>query len=245
MGKLDYRVSKTKIHHWIREMNDNILVKAIFLNVIYLIAMLLFFKPFFSIDDFLMSSKLYGIYGDGYEYDVTYMNFAYGRFMVFLLRLMPQIPWYTVLFYIWIFAALTLLAYVILKWNDTFAGMTIVNVLLLFLSYEGYIAIQFTKVAGIVGSVAIFAFASEKEHSRSSRIIAAGLWTVACMIRHDCAKMVLGAWCVVLFAEFVFLVWKEKKICWKQSVKKWRWLLCVVCIYVLVPKLANLGMSAE
>lgn len=27
--------------------------------------------------------------------------------------------------------------------------------------------------------------------------------------------------------------------------KKWRWLLCVVCIYVLVPKLSNLGMSAE
>lgn len=117
------------------------------------------------------------------------------------------------------FAALTLLAYVILKWNDTFAGMTIVNVLLLFLSYEGYIAIQFTKVAGIIGSVAIFTLASEKEHSRSSRIVAAGLWIVACMIRHDCAKMVLGAWCVVLFAEFVLLVWREKKICWKPSVK--------------------------
>lgn len=88
-----------------------------------------------------------------------------------------------------------------------------------FLSYEGYIAIQFTKVAGIIGSVAIFTLASEKEHSRSSRIVAAGLWIVACMIRHDCAKMVLGAWCVVLFAEFVLLVWREKKICWKPSVK--------------------------
>lgn len=226
-------------------VKNNILLKAILLNCFYLLAVLLLFKPFFSIDDFLMSNIVYGLYGDNYDYHVTYMNFAYGRLMVFLLRLLPKVPWYTVLFYIWIFAALTLLAYVILKWNDTFAGMTIVNVLLLFLSYEGYIAIQFTKVAGIIGSVAIFTLASEKEHSRSSRIVAAGLWIVACMIRHDCAKMVLGAWCVVLFAEFVLLVWREKKICWKPSVKKWRWLLCVVCIYVLVPKLSNLGMSAE
>ena len=81
-----------------------------------------FFKPFFSIDDFLMSNIAYGVYGEQYDYHVTYMNFAYGRFIVFLLKLFPKIPWYAVLFYIWIFTALTLLTYMIFKWNHAFMG---------------------------------------------------------------------------------------------------------------------------
>lgn len=83
-------------------VKNNILLKAILLNCFYLLAVLLLFKPFFSIDDFLMSNIVYGLYGDNYDYHVTYMNFAYGRLMVFLLRLLPKVPWYTVLFYIWI-----------------------------------------------------------------------------------------------------------------------------------------------
>lgn len=83
-----------------------------------------------------------------------------------------------------------------------------------------------------LGSVAIFTLASEKEHSRSSRIVAAGLWIVACMIRHDCAKMVLGAWCVVLFAEFVLLVWRKENLL--ETVSKKMEMAALCCVYLCV-----------
>ena len=230
---------------WLSNMKSSILIKAILLNCFYLLGMLIFFKPFFSIDDFLMSNIAYGVYGEQYDYHVTYMNFAYGRFIVFLLKLFPKIPWYAVLFYIWIFTALTLLTYMIFKWNHAFMGMVIVNALLLYFSYEGYIAIQFTKVAGIVAAVALFVVINEEQSSWKQKIIAIGLWIISCMIRYDCARMVLGAWCLVIFAEWAVRIYKKRKKCWKKSAKRGKWILFIIGLYVLVPKLSGLGMSVE
>ena len=230
---------------WLSNMKSSILIKAILLNCFYLLGMLIFFKPFFSIDDFLMSNIAYGVYGEQYDYHVTYMNFAYGRFIVFLLKLFPKIPWYAVLFYIWIFTALTLLTYMIFKWNHALMGKVIVNALLLYFSYEGYIAIQFTKVAGIVAAVALFVVINEEQSSWKQKITAIGLWIISCMIRYDCAKMVLGAWCLVIFAEWAVRIYKKRKNCWKKSAKRGKWILFIIGLYVLVPKLSGLGMSVE
>ena len=115
--------------------------------------MLLCFKPFLGTDDYLMSNTLYGVLGDDYDYQVKYENFLYGRLMVFLLRLFPDIPWYTILFYIWIFIALTLLTYVILKWSNAGFNST---AFLAWAKRRGYLDCndsRNTKRARIVGSV--------------------------------------------------------------------------------------------
>lgn len=232
------------VRGWIEKRKQNIAAKSILLNLAYLSGMLLFFVPFFSIDDYLMSNIVYGVYGADYDYQITYMNFLYGRLIVFLLRLFPRIPWYTVLFYIWIFAALTLLTYVILKWSDNFAGMLLANLLLLFFSYEGYVAIQFTKVAGMTGAVAVLVLMSDKI-SWKPKIFGIGLWILTCMIRMDCARMAFGVWCLLLGWNVWETFWKNKKILLKEYVRRGGFFLLGACIFFTAPKFSLLGMTGE
>lgn len=236
---------KEKCNIYLNSMKNSILFKAILLNLIYLTVMLLLFEPFFSSDDYFMSNVVYGTHAEDYEYTVIYMNFMYGRIIVALLRFIPSIPWYTVLFYIWIFMALTLLVYTILKWNDKAVGLVISNIILVFFSYEGYIAIQFTKVAGIVGAAAVFVVVAGEKISWKMKLAAAGLWGIACMVRYDCTKMVLGAWGCVLLIDIVTSIWKYKNKGWNRLIKSWSWMAVIVGLFVLMPKLSYVGMSAE
>ncbi len=220
----------------------NIVTKSILLNLVYLFGMLLAFVPFFSIDDYLMSNTIYGVGRAGYDYHATYMNFVYGRLMVFLLRLFPEIPWYTVLFDLWVFIALTLLTYMILKWSNNYAGLILANLLLLFFSYEGYVAVQFTKVAGILGAVAVLVLLSEKI-PRKPKMIGICLWILSCMIRIDCAKMALGVWGLLLVWKVLEATWKTRRNPIKEYWKRGFLFLAGACIFIIVPRLSSIGMT--
>ena len=235
---------KNRIAVWICKGRQNIVVMSILLNLIYLLSMLIFFDPFFSIDDYLMSNIAYGVYGADYDYQLTYMNFWYGRVIVFLLRLFPKIPWYTVLFNVWIFMALTLLTYVILKWSNNYAGMLLSNLLLLFFSYEGYVAIQFTKVAGMLAASALLVLFSE-QLSWKPKVLGVGLWILSCMIRQDCAKMVIGIWALLLIWKEGFYFFTNKKFSIQKSAKRSTFFLLSLCIFFLVPKISSAGLPEE
>lgn len=234
--------------NWIKskigKCKQNIAVKAILLNLVYLLGMLIIFTPFFSIDDYLMSNIVYGAYGTDYDYQITYMSFLYGRLIVFLLRLFPKVPWYTVLFDLWLFIALSLLTYIILNWSDNYAGLLFVNVLLLFISFEGYVAIQFTKVAGIIGAVALLALLLDRL-SWKPKLIGAGLLVLSCMIRRDCAKMVMGVWCLMLIWNVIESFQKNRKLWHRANVKRGGFFILGICIFFIISKISSLGMTEE
>ena len=142
-----------KSNKMLKKIVQTPLGKSFILNLIYMGGMLLFFAPFLSIDDYVMSEYGYGVFSDDYDYCVRYENFIYGRLITSLMKLFPDIPWYTVLFYIWIFISLTLFAYIVLIYFDNYLGIVVANTMLLFFSYEGYVCIQFTKVSGIIGAI--------------------------------------------------------------------------------------------
>lgn len=172
--------------------------KAILLNLLYMFGMLLLFRTIFSPDDFLMSQKCYGVFEKDYDHHLTYMNFNYGKFIVFLQKYFSDIPWYTITFYVWIFLSLTLLTCIILEWADNALGIIICNILVAFFSYEGYIGIQFTKVAGIIGVIGFFLLLYTNS-SWIQKAEGAVLLTLSCMIRYDVAKMVIVSWTVAFF----------------------------------------------
>lgn len=189
---------------------DNILFFAIILNFLYLFGMLLFFEPFLSITDYNMAETCYGVYDGYYNYHTLFEHFWYGRIVVFFLKWIPAIPWYTVLFYIWVFIALTFMTYILLSWRNDTLGLVIVNILLLFFSYEAYIFIHFTKVAGIIGGVGFFALFAYKSGWKS-KVISVILMLLSALIRYNMMEMLVGVWFLAFVAKTILNIVNGKR----------------------------------
>lgn len=223
------------------KLTEHSLLLALLLNIVYLGGMLLIYKPFLSRDDYMMSETVYGVYGDDYDCHAKYMNFNYGRIIVQLLRWFPNIPWYTILFYVWVFLALTLVSRIVLDKFPKNISYLIVNIILLYFSYEGYVCIQFTKVAGIIGAAgatAILLCSSWVEI-----VLGVILFILSVFIRYDMTKMVVGSFLLMflcaLFIEFV----TKKKIKWDKRI--YIRFIIVAAVFLIVPLIPSYGESEK
>lgn len=218
--------------------------KAVSINAVYLVCMLIFFEPFLSMDDIGISNYLYGAYQGEYDYHTLYSSFLYGRIILFFLRFFPGLPWYTILAYVWIFIGLTLLTYTIFCWNDSLAGKLLVNIILLFFSYEGYICIQFTKVSAIIGTAGMFVF-MQKKQNRLFRIVGVCLVFLSVLIRRQAASMIIVGWGIMIVVRWAIKCLKEKKYDIKSTVTQFVWLTVVCLLYVLPLVLPKYSSGAE
>lgn len=214
---------------------------AVLLNIIYLVGMLLIYKPFLSPDDYMMSETVYGVFGDDYDCHAKYMNFNYGRIIVRLLRWFPNVPWYTILFYIWVFWALTLVTKIVLDKFPKTISYLMVNIVLLYFSYEGYICILFTKIAGItgvVGATAILLCSSWVEI-----ILGILLFILSLFIRYDMAKMVIGAFFAMLLCAAVIQFVSKRKIKWDRNI--YVRFVIVAVVFFVVPHIPSYDKSEK
>lgn len=216
-------------------INSSIMIRAILLNLLYMFGMLLFFRVFFSPDDFLMSEKCYGVFEKDNDYHLSYMNYNYGKFIVFLQKHFSGFPWYTIAFYIWVFISLTLLTCIILEWADNVLGVIVCNILVMFFSFEGYIAIQFTKAAGITGAIGFFLLIY-RNSSWKKRVAGAGLVILSCMIRYEVAKMVVVSWTVVFCIKAMIDFLGHRKISRKKMLQEICCLAVGIFIFLTIPK---------
>lgn len=207
-----YMMERTK--GFLNKLYENNLIKAIGINLVYFFSMLLFFEPFLGIDDYYMAERTYGAFSGEYDYHTTYMNFFYGKIVVFFQRLFPELPMYTIVFYVLVFVALTLLSYLLFLKCDSQIAIILINVVLIYLSWEGYVAIQFSKVAGIIGGIAAYALFN-KNKSIGVKIVAGILFLFSCFIRNTVAIMIIGAWIVYVLLVIVFGL-MERAIKWKS-----------------------------
>lgn len=205
---------------------NNCIIKALCINIFYLIFLLILFKPHFYYDDFLMACRSYGVYTGEYSYDVTYMNFLYGRLIRGLMNIAGFIPWYTVLFYVWTFVALVFFSSVFLRKNKNFFGYFVVNCFVLFFAYEGYIDITFTKVAGITGAIGAF-LVLYKHSSRLEKTLGEGLFLGACLIRYMMAQMVLYAFILLVLFECIRVIIVKQD---RNRIKRYIVALISLCI---------------
>ena len=231
-----------KKHNFVWKIGQTPLCKCLLLNFAYMGGMLLFFTPFLSIDDYVMSQYAYGVFSEDYDYCVRYENFIYGRLLTFLMKILPMVPWYTVLFYLWIFIALTILSYIILEYFNGYLGIAVANIILLFFAYEGYVCIQFTKVAGIIGAVGIFVLMLTKA-SWKLKTCGIFLMFMACLIRYEVFKMVLGAWLCAFFLKWLYDFVVFKKI--KPGKKQLAGIIIGTVLFCLIPYLPQYSSEEE
>lgn len=230
-------IQKIKDVKWV----EHSLLMAVLLNIIYLGGMLLIYKPFLSPDDYLMSETVYGVFGDDYDCHVKYMNFNYGRLIVQLLRWFPGIPWYTILFYVWVFLALTLISKIVLDKLPKVISYLMVNVILLYFSYEGYVCIQFTKVAGIIGAAGAMAILVSSSWMES--ILGMVLFVLSIYIRYDMTKMVIGSFFSMLVLMALIELVSKGKI--KYDKKIYLKMVILGLLFFIIPRIPSYDASEK
>ena len=144
---------------------------SIALNAVTLIISLFVYKPFFEEnDDAFLSMIAEGAYGVR-EPHLIYTNIILGRVYRTLYTFCPAIRWHSILQYIFLFAAMCVLTTILLKpWGRFFchaskprgrffchifsSGISFLPIfLLLSISYEAYVSLQYSKTAALVSAI--------------------------------------------------------------------------------------------
>lgn len=209
---------------------------ALGINIFYLLLLVVLFRPHFYYDDFLMACRSYGVYTGQYLYETTYMHYMYGRLIQGLMEVWGGIPWYTVLFFLWIFIALVIFSYTYLKNNNNFFGGVIVNLFIVFFAYEGYIDLTFTKVAGLIGAIGVF-LVIYKQSSMLIRCSGCILFLGACLIRYAMAQMVIYGFVLLCFFECI------KIFFWGEKTQIKRYAISIIVLLIVFLGVAHLPVA--
>lgn len=179
------------------------LLLSIGINIIFFVIYTCFFVLIQeSNDDLAMSFLAEGAYGEYSEY-IIFENVLWGKFLVGLNQLIPQIKWYNVLFYIMLFVSFSQITYTFLRTQGRKIGAAVSSVMLIVCGYHAYVLFQFSRVTAVatIGGMIMLFFALEYAESKAERNIclaAGGLLTIwASMMRFQmfglCVVMVGGA----------------------------------------------------
>ena len=139
-------------------LSEHLFVSVIILNIVYLSMHLLIYDPIWRADDYYIAANIYGVYLGEYDSTPIYTMPLYGHLVTFFLNICGSLPWYTILSYTWIFMSLCLFSYVILSHMKNKVTWLIVNIILLFFGFEGYMCMQWTKTSAIAMGAGMLSF---------------------------------------------------------------------------------------
>lgn len=223
----------------IEKLIQNHIVQAVVVNLVYLVGNIVLFKPYLNVDDYVMSTRCYGVYTGTYGYDLTYIHFLYGKMIQALMNICNQVPWYTVVFYILLFSAFVLFSYVVLEQYEQKIALIIINLFLLFFAYDSYISIQFTQVAGIIGAVGMFVLIFP-QGKVWEKIVGGLLLLFSCLIRYQMAELVfLGYLCAFILSGIINMLIDRRKVSSKKGKMSRLGLIVAFIILIVVPQLPS------
>ena len=113
---------------------------------------------FAAIDDIFMSGILSGMYGNGYNTHLTFVNALYGYCLLPLYYLIPKINWYYIGEMASVFISLTIVGYVIIKKVGEKWGAIFMAIFVALCASDFYLAVQFTQCASILSAAGMLAF---------------------------------------------------------------------------------------
>lgn len=124
------------------------LAVSLLINLAMLAIMLMLFYPKYdNRADVVMQSLLYGTIPGLQMAHIVFSNVILGKILSVLIGLAPGVPWYTVAQYLFVFAALTSIGYVVLRRAGGAVGKAVLVLVLCFLSYEGYVTVNYMRTA--------------------------------------------------------------------------------------------------
>ena len=161
---------------------------ALISNFLILGAMAAFMRPSFETNDDIVFAELGSGLRGVKDAHLVFQNYGLGMIYRFLYGVTGRLPWYTIVQYMILFAAFTVVTYVLISRLGEISGLCLFVILACGFGYEGYIHLQFTKTAGIAAAAAVFLLLHLLEQEKYSWWGIAGgilLAVIAYMYRED------------------------------------------------------------
>lgn len=161
---------------------------ALISNLLILGAMAAFMRPSFETNDDIVFAELGSGLRGVKDAHLVFQNYGLGMIYRFLYGVTGRLPWYTIVQYMILFAAFTVVTYVLISRLGKISGLCLFVILVCGFGYEGYIHLQFTKTAGIAAAAAVFLLLHLLEQEKYSWWGIAGgilLAVIAYMYRED------------------------------------------------------------
>ena len=199
-----------------KELFKSDVFKTLIMNLAYFVFFTVFLFPYFEEnDDASLSCIVSGAYGEASPY-MIYTNIIIGKILSRLTYFFPMIKWYIVFTYFVLFISFCFLTYVIIKKCGQF-GYYVSVVILTYFGYECYVAIQYTKTAGLATIAGILLILYVLDSKKWNWVLlTSGSLLVICgsMIRFESFGMVL-----ILMSIAVAVILLEKVIGSKSNIK--------------------------
>ena len=161
---------------------------ALISNLLILGAMAAFMRPSFETHDDIVFAELGSGLRGVKDAHLVFQNYGLGMIYRLLYGVTGRLPWYTIVQYMILFAAFTVVTYVLISRLGEISGLCLFVILACGFGYEGYIHLQFTKTAGIAAAAAVFLLLYLLEQEKYSWWGIAGgilLAVIAYMYRED------------------------------------------------------------
>ena len=129
---------------------------ALISNLLILGAMAAFMRPSFETNDDIVFAELGSGLRGVKDAHLVFQNYGLGMIYRLLYGVTGRLPWYTIVQYMILFAAFTVVTYVLISRLGEISGLCLFVILACGFGYEGYIHLQFTKTAGIAAAAAVF-----------------------------------------------------------------------------------------
>ena len=157
-------------------------------NLLILGAMAAVMRPSFETNDDIVFAELGSGLRGVKDAHLVFQNYGLGMIYRLLYGVTGRLPWYTIVQYMILFAAFTVVTYVLISRLGEISGLCLFVILACGFGYEGYIHLQFTKTAGIAAAAAVFLLLYLLEQEKYSWWGIAGgilLAVIAYMYRED------------------------------------------------------------
>lgn len=161
---------------------------ALISNLLILGAMAAVMRPSFETNDDIVFAELGSGLRGVKDAHLVFQNYGLGMIYRLLYGVTGRLPWYTIVQYMILFAAFTVVTYVLISRLGEISGLCLFVILACGFGYEGYIHLQFTKTAGIAAAAAVFFLLYLLEQEKYSWWGIAGgilLAVIAYMYRED------------------------------------------------------------
>lgn len=161
---------------------------ALISNFLILGAMAAVMRPSFETNDDIVFAELGSGMRGVKDAHLVFQNYGLGMIYRLLYGMTGRLPWYTIVQYMILFVAFTVVTYVLISRLGEISGLCLFVILACGFGYEGYIHLQFTKTAGIAAAAAVFLLLYLLEQEKYSWWGIAGgilLAVIAYMYRED------------------------------------------------------------
>lgn len=193
------------------------------INIVFFVIYTCFFELLHEAnDDASISFILEGAYGEYSPYAI-FQHMWWGKLVVFMNQLIPQVKWYLVLMYGFMYVAYCGITYGLLRVQGRKIGTISSVILLIFGGYQTYVHFQFTRVAmiaGVAGMVLLFyAIENAKDKFEKGVTLVVGvvlaLWSS--MIRFQMFAMVVALVGGAIGLQRVWKLLRSREEGWKKK----------------------------